>query len=181
MPVAELLFSRSFPALTNSENFFIFPKKISKKIVKNHQKHFILYLILCYNLNIFLGKQILKRGDSMAVDLGLYENEKVELEVSGDYWGEMEFLGLLEKQKSGKFWFTNERILFSTGAFGIYSKPFFIINYSDIESIEKCNIGPSFIKFIPTGIQINMKDGKKYKISVLKREKYMEFINNKIA
>lgn len=116
----------------------------------------------------------------MAVDLGLFENEKVELEVSGDYWGDTEYLGLLEKQKTGKFWFTNERILFSTGAFGLYSKPFFIVNYSDIENIQKCNIGPSVIKFIPTGIQLNMKDGKKYKISVLKRDKYIQFINSKL-
>lgn len=114
------------------------------------------------------------------VDLGLNENEKVELEVSGDYWGEMEYLGLLERQKSGKFWFTNERILFSTGAFSIYSKPFFIVKYSDIASVEKCNIGPALIKFIPTGIQLNMKDGKKYKLSVLKREKYIQFIESKI-
>lgn len=102
----------------------------------------------------------------------LKENEKIEFELSGDYW-EKSIL-FLEKQRSGKFILTDKRIIF------VYGTPYAEIDYSDIEKIEKCNIGPSIVKFVPTGIKITTKDGKIHKLSVLKRSKYMEFIESKI-
>ena len=45
---------------------------------------------------------------------------------------------------------------------------------SDVAQIKKCNIGPGFIKFIPTGIKVTLKDGKKHVFSVTKREKMMQ-------
>lgn len=112
----------------------------------------------------------------MAV-MGLNENEKVELEVSGDYWEKLVFL--IEKQKSGKFVFTNERILFYWGKPEKVA-PYVSIPYSDIQSIEKASVGPAIIKFIPTAFVVTTKDGAVHKISVLKRDKYIDFINEKL-
>ena len=42
----------------------------------------------------------------------LHDGEAVEKEVKGDYWEKN--LGLYS-QKTGKYWFTNERIIFRGG------------------------------------------------------------------
>ena len=111
----------------------------------------------------------------MADKLELLEGEVVELEVKGDYWENV--ISKLDKQKSGKFYFTNKRIVFATGIFNF--TPMFEIYYSNIESVEKCNIGP-LVKFLPTGIMVTAKDGNSYRFSVLKREKYIEYIESKL-
>lgn len=112
----------------------------------------------------------------MAV-MGLNENEKVELEVSGDYWQKVVLF--VEQQKSGKFLFTNERILFYWGKPEKVT-PLISIPYSEIGKVEKVSVGPAFIKFIPTGINITTRNGVVYKLSVLKRDKYIDFINEKL-
>ena len=48
----------------------------------------------------------------MADNLELHEGEVVESEVKGDYW---EKTLCMYSQKSGKYWFTNQRILFRGG------------------------------------------------------------------
>lgn len=104
----------------------------------------------------------------MKITFELRENEKIEFEVAGDLWEKN--VAFLDSARRGKVWFTNQRVVFCTGALSLYSKPYCVIEYSDIESIEKCNIGPSFIKIIPTGIKIATKDGKEYKFSILKEK-----------
>lgn len=46
----------------------------------------------------------------------------------------------------------------------------------DIVSVEKCKI-----QIFPVGILIKMKDGKQYRLSVLKREQLLQEINKLIA
>lgn len=101
----------------------------------------------------------------------LHDGEAVEYELKGDYWEKN--LGLYS-QKTGKYWFTNERIIFR-GGFAVALD----ITYSDIESLSLCNVGP-FIQFLPTGIKVKMKDDKAYKLSVLKRKDVLNFIQSKL-
>lgn len=102
----------------------------------------------------------------------LNAGENIIKEIKGDYW-EKSFLFMYD-QKRGSFCFTNERIMFRGGFSTTLNLP-----YSDIVSISKCNVGP-MIGFIPTGISVTMRDGKSYRLSVLKRSELMELIQSKI-
>lgn len=101
------------------------------------------------------------------------EGETVIKEVKGDYWANL-FL-FMYSQKRGKYWFTSEKIVFQ-GGFATSLE----LKYSDIAEIKKCNVGPA-IHFIPTGINVIMKDGKKYRLSVLGRNEIMQLIQSKMG
>lgn len=103
--------------------------------------------------------------------LELKETENIEKEVKGDYW---EKNLCFYSQKTGKYWFTNERIIFRGGFITGIDLP-----YADIESASTCNIG-GFIPFLPTGIKVKMKDGKSYKLSVVKRKDILALIESKM-
>ncbi|RGZ01850.1 PH domain-containing protein [Clostridium sp. AM58-1XD] len=107
----------------------------------------------------------------MADTLELREGESVEKEIKGDYW-EKSFC--FYSQKTGKYWFTNERIIFRGGFIAAVDIP-----YTDIESVKACNVGP-LIPFLPTGVKVSTKDGKTYKLSVLKRKEIIAFIESKM-
>lgn len=106
----------------------------------------------------------------MTVDLGLHEGETIEKEVAGDYWEG----AIMGSKKPGKYWFTNERILFRGGFIASLDLP-----YSQIASVAPCNVG-ELLKFLPTGIMVTMKDGKKYRLSLLKRKEIIEVIQAKL-
>lgn len=108
----------------------------------------------------------------MAQELDLHEGETVVQEVKGDYW-ENTFL-FMYSQKRGKFWFTDERILFRGGFTASLDLP-----YSEITEIKKCNVGPA-VHFVPTGIKVTMRDGKNHRLSVLGRNKIMELIRSRM-
>lgn len=108
----------------------------------------------------------------MADTLELHEGESIEKEIKGDYW---ERTLCFYSQKTGKYWFTNERIIFRGGFVAALDLP-----YAKIESASLCNVGP-FIPFLPTGIKVSMKSGKTYKLSVLKRKDILAFIQSKTA
>lgn len=107
----------------------------------------------------------------MADTLELHEGEQVEKEIKGDYW---EKTFCMYSQKSGKYWFTNERIIFRGGFVAALDLP-----YSEIESVSLCKVGP-LLQFLPTGIKVSMKDGKNYKLSVLKRKEILELIQSRL-
>lgn len=101
----------------------------------------------------------------------LKENEKLEKEIKSDYWETFLFT---MNQKRGKYYFTDERIVFQGGFATVIEIP-----YSEIESIKKCCVGP-LLRFVPTGIKVTMRDGKKHYLSVTKRKDIMDLIQSKI-
>lgn len=108
------------------------------------------------------------------MEIELRGGEAVEKEIQGDYWGHL-FGVLMTSQTRGHYSFTNERIVFK-GGFATEVE----IPYNEIESITKCNVG-GLIRLIPTGIKVQMKNGKKHFLSVLKRKDIMDMIQQKIA
>ena len=105
--------------------------------------------------------------------IDLRENEVVEKEVKGDYWSG--FFGLLISQTRGAYAFTNERIVFR-GGFATTKE----IEYKEIESIKKCNVGSFVLRIIPTGILVKTKNGKKHYLSVLGRKDILSFLEGKV-
>lgn len=107
----------------------------------------------------------------------LLEGEIIEKDnVKGDYWSGG--IGpFMQTQTNGVYIFTNNRILFKpTGLFS-GKEMLFTLAYSEIASIKTCQVG----LFIPTGIFVTMKDGKKYKLSFLKRKTWVDFIQAHMA
>lgn len=112
----------------------------------------------------------------MAVELK--ENEVVEKEFASDYW--TTFLCFME-QNRGVYRFTDSRIIFSGHGRSAFSGRTDIeIAYEDIESIQKCCVGP-LIRFVPCGIKVTLKDGKVHYLSVTKRKEIMELIQSRIS
>lgn len=104
------------------------------------------------------------------------ENETVFAErVSADSWKTPR--QIRTRQISGKFYFTDQRIVFlASGLIGTESVSW-EIEMKDIQSVETCMTPPCF----PFGILITMKDGGKYKIGILKRNKYVDWISQHIS
>lgn len=107
----------------------------------------------------------------MADALELNDGEVVEKEMKSDYW---EKTLCFYSQKRGKYWFTNQRIIFRGGFATVLDIP-----YSEIESVQLCNIG-GLVQIIPTGIKVTLKSGKTYKLSVTKRKEILAFLQAKI-
>lgn len=90
--------------------------------------------------------------------------------VAGDCW-KMPNLSI-NRQVSGKYYFTDKRITFlASGLIGTESVSW-EIKIEDIATAKTCLTPP----FFPFGILIQMKNGDKYKLSILKRKKYLEWI-----
>ncbi len=95
--------------------------------------------------------------------------------VSGDCWKMPKFS--INRQVSGKYYFTDQRIVFlASGLIGTESVSW-EIEMKEIENIKTCMTPP----FFPFGILITMKNGDKYKLSILKRKKYAELISQYIG
>lgn len=101
--------------------------------------------------------------------LELLPNEQILATVNGDCW---ETPWILE-QVPGVYIFTDQRIIFQGNGLIEKLRLKFEIPYEQI-----CYIEPCLIVFFPTGIRVWMKNGKKYRLSVMKRKKYMELINS---
>lgn len=100
----------------------------------------------------------------------LRENEEIIEEKKGDTWKTPEMV--MRKQVSGKFYFTNQRIAFRTwGPFK--NSAAYDIEYKDIAFIQPFSIN----LFIKTGIQITTKSDSIYKISVMKRNHFIDLID----
>lgn len=107
----------------------------------------------------------------MAAVLELQDGEQVEKEFKGDYW---EKSLCFYSQNRGNYWITNQRIVFR-GGFGTTLD----IPYTDIASVSLCKVGP-LLQFMPTGIKVSLKNGKTYKLSVLKRKSIIELIESRV-
>ena len=104
-------------------------------------------------------------------ELDLREHETLFESCKGDTWRTPQ--SIVSNQVSGRFYFTDQRIAFRT--WGPFKKSAaYDIELSDIESLTKYSINI----FIRTGIKVLLKDHSVYKISVLKRDKYLQYISN---
>ena len=95
--------------------------------------------------------------------------------VSGDCW-KMPNISI-NRQVSGKYYFTDKRIAFlASGLMGTASVSWETeLDY--IDTVKTCLTPP----FFPFGILIKMKNGDKYKLSIFKRKKYFDWINEHIS
>ncbi len=94
--------------------------------------------------------------------------------VSGDCWKMPNFS--INRQVSGKYYFTNQRIAFlASGLIGTESVSW-EIELKDIAAVKTCMTPP----FFPFGILITMKNGDKYKLAFMKRKKYFDLISEYI-
>ena len=108
------------------------------------------------------------------MNITLRPSETVEFEMKSDYWKAL--FGVLQiSQIRGRYWFTNERVIFMGGLATKVQ-----IDYYDIASIKKCFIGP-IIRFLPFGILVTTKAGEKHYFSILNRKKAYEFLESKIT
>ncbi|MBQ9767085.1 MAG: PH domain-containing protein [Lachnospiraceae bacterium] len=98
----------------------------------------------------------------------LAEGEELEKTFASDYWEKFLFT---RSQVRGRYWFTNQRILF--GTWGMIKVE---IPYNKISAAVTCNVG----LFIPTGIKLTMDDGTVHVLSVTKRSENLDFIKAKM-
>mgnify|MGYP007062355316 CR=1 FL=1 len=83
----------------------------------------------------------------------------------------------LGRQVSGKAYFTDQRIVFlASGLIGTAGVSW-EIELKDVQSVETCMTPPCF----PFGILLTMWDGGKYKLGVMKRSKYVDWISGHIS
>lgn len=82
----------------------------------------------------------------------------------------------INRQVSGKYYFTDKIIAFlASGLIGTESVSW-EVEMKDIEKVKACLTLPFFL----FGILIIMKNGDKYKLSILKRKKYYDWIEEHI-
>lgn len=103
------------------------------------------------------------------------KDDFLETTFKGDYWEK--FL-IFNSQVRGYYYFTKKSIVFIGGALGSTK---WVVPYESIKELKKCTIA----LFMPTGIKIEYYDEtknklKKYKMSILKRDKWFEFIKDKL-
>lgn len=78
----------------------------------------------------------------------------------------------MNRQVSGKFYFTDQRIVFfASGLIGTKSLNW-EIEMQDIAEVKTCLTPPCF----PFGILITLKNGDKYKLGLTGRKKYVSWI-----
>jgi len=102
------------------------------------------------------------------------KDDSVIIVEKGDYWEKVLFFNM---QTRGFYYFTNKAIVFIGGALGNTQ---FKVKYKNIKEIKKCNVA----FFIPTAIKLTVfnekkNKNKKYKLSLLKRDKWINFIEQK--
>lgn len=98
--------------------------------------------------------------------------EKIIRKAGGDCWSTPQ---LITEQVPGQFIFTNKRIIFCGNGVIEKLRLKFEIFYTDIDDIE-----PYLVLFFRTGIRIYLKDGNRYRISLRKREEFMDIIKSHI-
>lgn len=95
--------------------------------------------------------------------------------VSGDTWKNPHYS--FTRQVTGKFYFTNQRIVFVAAALVGSASVSWELEMKDIASVIPCLSPP----FFPFGILITTKSGEEYLIAVLMRKGYMAWINRWIT
>ncbi len=103
------------------------------------------------------------------------ENEYVFARwVSADCWKMPQVIG--NRQVSGKISFTNQRIIFlASGLIGT-QKLSWEISMREISAVKPCLTPP----FFPFGIEITLKSGDLYRLGMLNRKKYINWISQNL-
>jgi len=95
--------------------------------------------------------------------------------VSADCWKMPQVIG--KRQVSGKVYMTDQRVAFlASGLVGTASVSW-EIEMKDIASVRTRTTPPCF----PFGVEITMKDGRVYLLGIMKRDKYVEWLNAHIS
>lgn len=95
--------------------------------------------------------------------------------VSADCWKSPKQVS--GRQISGKTYFTDQRVAFlASGLVGTASVSW-EIEMKNIASVKTCTTPP----FFPFGVLIQMKDGSQYKLGIMKRDKYVDWITRHIG
>lgn len=120
-------------------------------------------------------EEIKAMNDNLKEALLMDNDDSVEIIEKGDYW---EKLLCFSSQVRGIYYFTKKNIIFIGGLAGTTN---FSIYYKKIKDIKKCNVG----LFIPCGVLITVYDENKnkdvkYKLSLLKRDKWIKFIEDRM-
>lgn len=117
-------------------------------------------------------KKRLEIEDSLKKRVLMDNNDSLIATEKGDCWERFLFINL---QTRGYYYFTKKSLIFIGGLGGTE----WAIPYKNIQDIKKYFI----CFFIPTGIKIsayNKKNKlKKYRLSLLKRNKWIDFIEQK--
>ena len=104
------------------------------------------------------------------------ENEEVFAQkVAADCWEMPQVLG--KRQVSGKAYFTDQRIAFLASGLVGTAAVSWEIEMKDIASVESCTTPP----FFPFGVRLKMKDGNRYLLGIMKRDKYVDWISKHIS
>lgn len=103
--------------------------------------------------------------------LELQPGEEIIKTAGGDCWE----TPYMHSQTPGKYTFTNKRIIFKGNGVIEKLRIKFAIPYTEIESIE-----PYLVVFFKTGMRVWMKNGDRYRLSLRKRQEYMDLINTYI-
>ena len=98
-------------------------------------------------------------------------DEKVMITKNGDCWGTP--MTRFKNQVPGQYQFTNQRILFYGNGIIEKLRLKFEIPYDQIQAVRPFNV-----VFFPTGIQVDLKDGGSYRLSVMKRKECMDLIES---
>ena len=95
--------------------------------------------------------------------------------VGCDCWKMPQVIG--KRQVSGKLYMTDQRVAFlASGLMGTASVSW-EIEMKDIASVRTRTTPPCF----PFGVEITMKDGRVYLLGIMKRDKYVEWLNAHIS
>lgn len=117
-------------------------------------------------------KKRLEIEDSLKKRVLMDNNDSLIATEKGDCWERFLFINL---QTRGYYYFTKKSLIFIGGLGGTE----WAIPYKNIQDIKKYFI----CFFIPTGIKINAYNKKnklkKYRLSLLKRNKWIDFIEQK--
>ena len=81
------------------------------------------------------------------------------------------------RQVSGKGYFTDKRIVFlASGLIGTAGASW-EIQMKDIQSVKTCMTPPCF----PFGVELTMRNGDVYLLGIMKRDKYVTWLNEHIS
>lgn len=107
--------------------------------------------------------------------LEMQNGEELFAKVRGDCWKSPKHFAT--RQISGKFYFTNQRVVFMASGLIGTANVSWEINMREIQNVCTCLTPPCF----PFGILITLQDGSKYKIGILKRNDYVNWINQHLV
>lgn len=121
-----------------------------------------------------MGNAILKKQEETLVKAGLMTQEDKLIDfLQASYMERL--VGKLGQWKQGWVYFTEERLIVTAG----FAGDIIVIPYKSIRELGKCSQG-----LFPMGIKITHEDAESGKtitdkISVMKRNKWLELLSNK--